>query len=398
MRIGTPGFVRSRLVEAREARGLTQMGLADQVGVKRAAIGSYELGDSTPSPEVLERIASTLGLPVRYFFWEDNAPQPSPTFFRAPRSVAPITCTRADRQAKWAGDITDELSHAVLLQKVDFPTFDIPDPVVLTDERIEEIADETRRYWGLGDGPISNVVLLLENKGAVVVRCELGEPRLDGLSHWRGERPTILLASDRGSGARSRFDAAHELGHLLLHRTVHPERLRKGTDWRLFEDQAHRFAGAFLFPQKAFLEEVVLVDIDSLQPLKPVWKVSIKMMLKRALALGLMPPEREKQLMINYNRRGYRTKEPLEEAVPVEQPRMLKRVLELLVHGRGTEAAWEHLPYSLADIERLTGIAPHLLSTEPVVELALRPQPAVPASAPTIGAQGGQLLLFTPKR
>ncbi|QRN97415.1 ImmA/IrrE family metallo-endopeptidase [Archangium violaceum] len=388
--------MRTRLIEAREARGLTQLALADQVTgltqevtrLTRSGIASFELGDSTPRPETLTRIATVLGLPERYFFWPDNAPKPSTTFCRAPRSVSPILSTRADRQAKWAGDVASELSGVMGLQKVDFPKFDIPNPEALTGERIEELATQVRRYWGLGDGPISNVVKLLENKGAIVVRCELGEPRLDGLSHWRGERPTIMLAADRGSGARSRFDAAHELGHLILHRAVPAERLRNGADWRLFEDQAHRFAGAFLFPQSAFMEEVLLVDLDALQPLKLRWKVSIKMMVKRAATLGLIPPERERHLMVNYNRRGYRLNEPFENAVEVEKPRLLKLAIELLVNGRGPDAALDLLPYPLSDLERLTGISPNLFSknhgavVSDVIVLSFK-TPSEPPSEPT---------------
>ena len=44
---------------------------------------------------------------------------------------------------------------------------------------IEEIATDVRRFWNLGDGPISNVTLLLENNGAIVTRTEMGADNLD---------------------------------------------------------------------------------------------------------------------------------------------------------------------------------------------------------------------------
>ena len=49
MSVGTPNFVGERLKEAREARGLTGVALADLVGVKRASISQYELGDASPA-------------------------------------------------------------------------------------------------------------------------------------------------------------------------------------------------------------------------------------------------------------------------------------------------------------------------------------------------------------
>jgi len=401
MILGTPGFVPSRLVEAREARGLTQLALADHVGLSRSTVSAYELGDATPSPACLERIANCLGVPVRLLLRPQVAPEPGATFLRAPRTVSPSLSARAERWAKWAGDAAFDMGDAVTLPPVDFPDFGIGDPAALTGDRIEELAVAARRHWKLGDGPISNVVWLLENKGAVVVRCELGEPRLDGLSHWRGQRPTVLLASDRNSGARSRFDAAHELGHLLLHRSVAPSRLRSSAEWRMLEDQAHRFAGAFLFPRSAFLDEVILVDLDNLQPLKLRWKVSIKMMVKRAASLDLISPERERQLMINYNRRGYRTNEPHERDVPVELPRLLMRAAEMVAEAHGPSAVEDRLPYAPHDVERLTRLPPAFFEGKTGLVLALRrPETTTTSPANNVPKDGplGQVVPLNPRR
>jgi transcriptional regulator with XRE-family HTH domain len=48
---GTPGFVGDRLREAREARGLSAVSLADLLGITRQAISLYESGHhGTNSP------------------------------------------------------------------------------------------------------------------------------------------------------------------------------------------------------------------------------------------------------------------------------------------------------------------------------------------------------------
>ncbi|NTZ43826.1 ImmA/IrrE family metallo-endopeptidase [Altererythrobacter sp. SALINAS58] len=41
--------------------------------------------------------------------------------------------------------------------------------------------------------------------------------KVEAFSFWSGFRPFVFLDSDKTSGARERFDAAHELGHLVLH-------------------------------------------------------------------------------------------------------------------------------------------------------------------------------------
>jgi len=50
-----------------------------------------------------------------------------------------------------------------------------------------------------------------------------------------------VLASDKGDAAVSRFDAAHELGHLIMHHDAEPGDL-------YMERQADAFAAAFLMP------------------------------------------------------------------------------------------------------------------------------------------------------
>ena len=63
---------------------------------------------------------------------------------------------------------------------VEFPDWKFPSsPLEISNESIEETAAQARRFWGLGDGPISNVTWLLENKGAVVSRTILGADTLD---------------------------------------------------------------------------------------------------------------------------------------------------------------------------------------------------------------------------
>ena len=58
---------------------------------------------------------------------------------------------------------------------VNFPVFDVSDNIQKMDfDYIEELANETRKFWGLGVGSLSNVTWLLENQGAIVGRFPLG--------------------------------------------------------------------------------------------------------------------------------------------------------------------------------------------------------------------------------
>ena len=89
-----------------------------------------------------------------------------------------------------------------------------------------------------------NMVRLLEMHGAIVVRLELADQGIDAFSWLGPDRPVVILDTGKDDRARSRFDAAHELGHLVMHR----ERARAAD--RDLEKQAHRFASAFLLPAR----------------------------------------------------------------------------------------------------------------------------------------------------
>ncbi len=60
-----------RLKAARKAKMLTQEQLAKLISVERSSIGKYESANVTPSPEVLMRMSSVLGVSVDYLLGND---------------------------------------------------------------------------------------------------------------------------------------------------------------------------------------------------------------------------------------------------------------------------------------------------------------------------------------
>lgn len=152
---------------------------------------------------------------------------------------------------------------------------------------------------------------------------------MDAFSEWRNgdESPFILYGADKGSAVRSRFDIAHELGHLMLHRGLDPQTFAEPATHKRAEMQAHRFAGALLLPKLAFAREVFAATLDTFLRLKPRWRVSVATMIHRAGDLGLVGREQAKLLWIYLNRRGWRKHEPLDDDLPVEAPQLLRHGL-----------------------------------------------------------------------
>ena len=156
--------------------------------------------------------------------------------------------------------------------------------------------------------------------------------RMDGFSSWdeSSRTPYVILGDDKGSAVRSRFDAAHELGHLILHRNLLPQSISNPINNKVIESQANEFAGAFLLPEETFAEDLYSVSLDSLKALKSKWLVSISAMLRRAAALDMTTEKQTKGLWVNLTRRGWKTKEPLDDQLVPEYPRLLRRAFELI--------------------------------------------------------------------
>lgn len=67
----------TRLKQARENAGLTQLELAKKLGVTKSAIGNYENGVSSPKDVVLLKIFDVLGVEPNFLFQDSFNPATS---------------------------------------------------------------------------------------------------------------------------------------------------------------------------------------------------------------------------------------------------------------------------------------------------------------------------------
>ena len=358
MKPGTQGFVGARLREAREARGITAASLADVLGLTRAAVSQYEHDHKTPSPEVMQRICSITRLPQRFFMEAEVVKQAERTFYYRSQSAATKGARiRSGHKLDWLARIVAWLEGFVAFPQANVPAIcSATRPIDIRSDDIEDAAQETRRQWGLGDGPISNVAWLLENHGVLVTRFSLHAEALDSFSerHASG-RPFVILSSDRDSAFRSRFDAAHELGHLLLHSGIPTRDVWKPVEHKVMEAQAHRFASAFLLPAESFARTAVSITIEGLKTLKRQWGVSMQAMVMRLHDLDIIDEDDKIRLFRAFTTRGWRKREPLDDEVPAEQPELLRQAIETVFSHRIVQPSdiLEALPYDAQDIEEL---------------------------------------------
>ncbi len=368
MRNGTPGFQATRLVEARDSRSLTQVALAELINRTSSSISRWEGGGQSPEPEAVKELAGALNVPVAYFLRPPPDHGPAPMFFRSMASTTLSVRKRTQARLRWAQDVTLSLQEWVDLPEVKVPSLDVADHREIGDEDIERMANKCRAMWDLGMGPISDVLLVLENAGIVVVKEETGTVKMDGLSNWSAadRRPYVLIARDKDVCVRSRMDAAHELGHLVLHRSLEAKTLNNSADFKEIERQAFDFGGAFLMPAESFAVEIWSPSLNAFVALKERWKVSIGAMIMRCAKLDMLSEEHQRRLWKYFSARGWRKSEPLDDVLESERPRLLSRSVSLLVDEkvRTREALLSDFRLYGPDVEALCGLSRGYMTME----------------------------------
>ena len=328
---------------ARQLRGFQQGDAAQRLGVSQAMLSRIENRLSGVSGDLVERAASVYELPPSFFAQLDPV-------LGAPVSVHPIWRKRSTVSAREMDQIVAELNVRVmhmrrLLQAVDIEaTYSIPSmPVEEFDGDIERIAAMVRAQWKLPVGPVQNLTRVLEAAGAVIVHSDMAGSAVDGVTFSAPGVPPLIVLRSNQPADRMRFTLAHELAHLVMHRTQPTKEM---------EQEANQFASCFLLPSadvRPYFNR--RIDLRLLAELKPVWRVSMAALLKKAATLGLVAYNQERYLWQQFSSNNIRMREPPELDFPVEKATVLPELIEAHI---------QQLGYSLADLAGML----HIQSSE----------------------------------
>lgn len=341
LHLATHLFSAERLTLARELRGLTKAELAERVQKTAAAIGQFESGRAKPEARTVAALALALGVRVGFFATRKHAASLFTTdecHFRSLRSAS----QRDRRRVLAAGVLLCDLVSQ-LEQEVEFPPERVSEVAVTvgnTDD-IERAAVETRRRWGLGLGPLPHLVRLLESKGVLVSFVPSTCREIDAFSAWHGGRPIVFLVED-SEPSRLRYDAAHELGHLIMHVDVAPGNPE-------LERQANRFAAAFLLPRDSFLPECPSrLNWEHFYELKRRWRVSVQALVRRAFDLGKISEATYRRAFVQLNARNERMHERFEPEP--EAPTMIASALKEIEADLPLHVVAERLSVAVGDL------------------------------------------------
>jgi len=288
-------FNPQRLGLARRRRGMTKIQLAGEVGVSSRMIIAYERGEKEPSAGTLAKVAAALSFPVSFFAGPDlDEPPLQASSFRA---LSSLTARQRD-QGMSSAAIALSLSSWIDTR------FSLPEPNTPQHRGIdpETAAMAIRNEWGLGQRPIPNMIHLLEAHGVRVFSLVEECRDLDAFSFWLRQVPFVFLNTVK-SAERSRMDAAHELGHLVLH-------WRDGSHGREAEREADLFGSAFLMPSESILAQAPRGGrLEDILQAKRRWNVSAANLTHRMFKLGLLSSWQYRSLFIELSREGYRRTE-----------------------------------------------------------------------------------------
>lgn len=352
-------FNGKRLKAARTYRGKTIDVLAKEANINKKDILAFEEDKYKPVVENELKISNTLNFPREYFFQHDDIKVIVESTHIRPESPIP----RVEEISYKEKLVMTHRVVSVIEEYIKFPEMKIADDLSKYDD-MEELATKVRRSWGLGDGPIGNMLSLLESSGIIV--SGLNVDKRGALSFTqkqsveRNSRYLVSLGNDKKSATIRNYDLAYELGYIVS--------TEIGMSSKNFSKD--EFACAFLLPKETFFEDLANVnEINDYVELKKKWIAPISAMVLRAYQLEVINYKKYMYLMREMEKQGWLKKEPLDENIKATSPALLKKSVEMLIdnkvmtrEGLVETVADSGISLYAEDIEMLLGLKEGMLS------------------------------------
>lgn len=308
------------LVVAREARCIGQAELAKHLKISQGSLSKIEGGVAKPTLEFCKNISETLNFPLD-FFQQTSGVHGTGTeafhqMYRRKQALPAKDFRRVEAQVNIVRMHIEKMLRSVDWHTgIEMPKWSIED----FDESAAKAAIALRATWNLPAGPIDSVTQLIEDAGGIVVMFDFGTKLVDATSFRYPGLPPLFFVNKGLTGDRMRFTLAHELGHMVLH-SIPVESM---------EMEADQFAAEFLMPARDITQSLNRFDLPRAALLKPTWKVSMGSLLYRAKTLGKITDNQSRHLWIKLGAAGWRTREPEELDIPIEQPRFHQQLVDL---------------------------------------------------------------------
>jgi len=291
-----PAETGERLRLARESAKITQAAAAQAIGVARTTIVAMEQGERRARTSELQQLARLYGTSVNALLRRESVHVDLAPRFR--RMVG------SDKAATEAAELMAHLAKAeVELENLlgikrqrNYP----PERTILPGDvkaQAEQDATELRQRLGLGIGPVTNIITLLEMELGVRVYVRRVDGRISGVFAYDDALGACMLLNANHPRERRNNSGGHETGHFISTRRQ-PEVLHLDeTENSREERYANAFARAFLTPARAVLQKFqeVTAGADRMTRrhviiLAHFFAVSREAMVRRLEELGSVKP------------------------------------------------------------------------------------------------------------
>lgn len=337
----------------RQFNELSLEDLGGKLDLTRQYLHKVETGQTLPNDQFIDKVAHYFNVPQSFFMQLKPVLQEDQIHFRSNRTAKVSFKQIVIARGEYIKRLTEYLDLKLRLPKYDIHTSD--DGPIAQNPVIELIAEQCREKWGLGLGPISNMVRLCETHGIIVTTFSSISKEVDALS-LATKRPIFVRNEAKESICRQRFDLAHELGHLVLHDGI-------VTGDRLTESQANHFASALLIPQVMMRTHFPTwyrngrFNWAKLSEFKLTWKVSKAAILYRAKQLGLLTQEQYTSGVIYLKKTGEGIAEKEDHLIPKEKPELLQACFAMLAKKKiFAEDIAQTLNLNVGFLESLVGM------------------------------------------
>jgi Zn-dependent peptidase ImmA (M78 family)/transcriptional regulator with XRE-family HTH domain len=328
-------------VLARDFAGMTQTELAGQLNVSQGTVSKTEEGIAQASDAFISDLSRVFERPIGFFTQNPGVSLTLEGHFRKKSALQKKQLKMADARMNIARLQINRLIENCSLDFHEVPTCD-PDEY---QGGPKEIAAMVRRFLNVPQGPIPNLVEVVESAGCIIRFLDFGTLLIDGFAVLSGTNMPIIFINKAFSPDRRRLTLAHEFGHIIMHRG----RLRPNMD-----DEAFEFAGEFMMPSKEIKSTLYPLNLEKLARLKLRWKISMAAILQHGKRIGAVNERYYRYIRTELSKNGFSKTEPYEDMVELEKPTMLTNILRFYKNDLG---------YSIDDVAKLLRATHHEVSS-----------------------------------
>lgn len=338
-----PRDLGARLQQSRRARGMTQEQVAELLGVARTTLIAIEKGERRLQPSELIRLAGIYALSLNELLRRRAAE----TAFAVQLKAAFGVDDSPELDAAIAGFQSlcddylslEQLSSAPIAHRYPSPYLTTgATPEVLA----EDIAEAERQRLNLGDGPIANLVDILEQDVGLRLFVVVLPSKVAALFAYTDALGGCIAVNTRHPPERQRLSIGHEYGHFLTSR-LKPEVTVLKSYVRVPESErlADAFARAFLMPSGGLRRRFLHLQQSrgghvtpaELIRLARIYAVSVEAMSRRLEELRLLSSGTFDLL----RQRGFRVREA-QALLGIESRKPLDAVLPIRYRHLAAEA------------------------------------------------------------